>query len=860
LSPRRDTPKLERYRAKRSADRTPEPFGGDTAAAPAPSTPDAAPEAWARPRLFCVQKHAATRLHYDFRLELGGVLLSWAVPKGPSPDPADKRLAVEVEDHPVEYADFEGLIPEGNYGAGAVIVWDKGVWIPREDPEAGMKVGKLLFELRGYKLRGLWHLFRTKKQEQARQQEWLLIKKPDAWSGAEAARAVTPESIYSGLTLEELRDGSRRADEIRGELARLGAPRKRVDVDAIGLMLAETRSAPFSGDEWVFELKYDGYRLLGSRRDGSARLLFRRGSEATSTFPEIARAVAGLPYDVILDGEVVVLDDAGRPSFQRLQKRALLKRDTDVARQAVLLPATLFVFDLLAFEGHDLRGLPLVERKALLARILPRAGALRYSDHVEAQGEAFYREIERLRLEGMVAKRAVGPYRAGRSSDWLKVRLDATGDFVVVGTSPGEGRRTGFGALHLAAWDRGELVYAGRVGSGFSEADLKAIPRRLAPLRRTTPPCSGAVPKGAGHVWVEAEEVCEVRYKEWTGEHLLRQPVFLRFRDDKKPEDCVREGNGPIAEALPEEPPPPAKTGEKKVAFSNLDKVFWPDEGYTKGDLIEYYRVISPWLLPYLADRPVVLTRYPDGIHGKNFFQKDAPGFTPGWLRTERMWSEHAQREIDYFVVDDALALVYLANLGTIPLHIWSSRVASLAMPDWCILDFDPKGAPFADVVTLTRSARELCDEMGVAGFPKTSGSTGLHVLIPLGRQLTYEQSRSFGELMARVLVERHPDLATVIRTPSQRGGKVYVDFLQNGHGRLLVAPFSVRPVPGARVSMPLRWEAVTGRLDPNRFTIRTVPKLLAKSDRDPMRRVLEETPDLPRALARLAERLGESS
>ncbi len=632
-------------------------------------------------------------------------------------------------------------------------------------------------------------------------------------------------------------------EELSGELARLGAPRRRVEVATVGLMLAETRAAPWSGPDWVFELKHDGYRLLASRVDGAAKLLFRRSSDATATFPEIARAVAALPFDVVLDGEVVVLDEAGRPSFQRLQKRGLLKRGADVARSAALLPATLFVFDLLALEGHDLRGLALVERKTLLARILPPAGALRYSDHVEAEGTAFYAEVERLGLEGMMAKRARSTYRAGRSPDWVKVRLDASGDFVVAGLSPGEGQGGGYGALHLAVFADGRLTYAGRVGSGLGDADLAAIAARLAPFRRQGPSCSGPVPKGAGQLWVEPREVCEVRYKEWTAEHLLRHPVFLRFRDDKGPEECVRETTDPAA----------------SPAFSNLDKVFWPEEGYTKGDLIEYYRAVAPWLLPYLDDRPVVLTRYPDGILGKNFFQKDAPGSTPPWLRTERMWSEHAQREIDYFVVDDAEALAYLANLGTIPLHIWSSRVATLAYPDWCILDLDPKGAPFADVVTLARSAGELCDAMGVPGFPKTSGSTGLHVLVPLGGQLTYDQSRSFGELMARVLVERHPGIATVVRTPSKRGGKVYVDFLQNGHGRLLVSPFSVRPVPGARVSMPLRWEEVTAGLDPTRFTIETVPGLLAKAGQEPMRPVLGATPDLARALARLSEGLGQS-
>ena len=841
---------LDTYRAKRSADRTPEPFS---------PTPEPARAEVGLPRLFVVQKHDARRLHYDLRLEMGGVLVSWAVPKGPSTDPAEKRFAAEVEDHPVEYADFEGAIPEGSYGAGYVIVWDRGVWIPIEDPQEGMVKGKLLFELRGYKMRGVWTLVRMKTKGKERSKDWLLIKHAgDPWTGTAGAQALTPESIYSGLTIEELREGSKRSEEIRAELARLGAPRTRVAPRKVGLMLAETAERPFSKPGWLFELKYDGFRVLAAREKDEPLLLYRRGLDSTAKFPEIARALKGLPYEgLVLDGEVVVLDDDARPSFQRLQKRALLQRNTDIARAAVELPATYYAFDLLGFEDFDLRPLPLLARKALLRKVLPRAGPLRFADHIEEQGEAFYREVEHLRLEGMVAKRADAPYRAGRSRDWLKLRLARTDDFVVVGMSPGQGHRTGFGALHLGAYEGQRLVYTGKVGSGFSEADLAAIPKALEPLRRATPPCAGAVPKAKAHVWVEPRLVCEVRYTERTADGLLREPIFLRLRDDKPPEECLREAAA--VDDLTLAPAPPAREPpalERKVAFSNLDKVFWPDEAYTKGDLIDFYRAVSPWLLEYLRDRPLVLTRYPDGIAGKSFFQKDAPGFIPGWVRTERMWSEHAQREIDYFICDDLETLLYLANLGTIPLHVWSSRVATLQNPDWCILDLDPKGAPFGHVVQVAHAVRDLCEEMGLPSFPKTSGSSGLHVLLPLGRQCTYEQSRSLGEVMARVVCQRLPEVATTTRTVASRGGRVYIDYLQNGHGRLLVAPFSVRPVPGARVSTPLGWREVTAELDPAQFTIRSVPGRLRRAKADPLRPVLDVKPDLPAALARLSEGL----
>ena len=839
-------PPLETYRQKRSADTTPEPIG-----VPVEASEDG--EAFRRPRLFVVQKHAARRLHYDFRLEWEGVLLSWAVPMGPSTDTAVKRLAVHVEDHPIEYADFEGIIPKGNYGAGAVIAWDRGLWIPLENPADTYPRGKLSFELHGYKLHGHFHLFRTKDSDK----EWLLIKKQDAWSGPEGARSLTPESIYSGLTLEELRDGHQRVAFVCGELERLKAPRAGVDPRKVQLMLAEAHDEPFSDPEWVFELKHDGFRVLASRVEGEPVLLYRRGSDSTKVFPEVARGLKYLPYDgLVLDGEVVVLDELGRPSFQRLQRRALLNRSTDIQRATVDLPVTYYAFDILGFEDYDLRPLPLVERKAILEKLMPRAGPIRYSEHFEGKGEALFAEVERMRLEGVIGKRADSAYRGGRSPQWRKIRADRTDDFVVVGYTKPQGGRTAFGALHVATYDGDVLVYAGRVGSGFSDGELVDALDRLTPLVRPEPACKGSPPRGAGHVWVEPRLVCEVRYKERTGEKLLRQPVFLRWRDDKSPEDCLKQDAALLAPRAELPAAVEDVAAERVVPFSNRDKIFWPDEGYTKGDLIDFYRRISPWMLPYLRDRLIVMTRYPDGIGGKNFFQKDVPGFVPGWVRTERMWSENAQREIDYFVADDEETLLYIINLGTIPLHIWSSRVATLQHPDWCILDLDPKGAPFAHVVEVARCIRSLCEDIGLPSFIKTSGATGLHVLLPMGRQITYEQSRSFGELLARLVSQELPEIATTTRIVGNRGGRVYVDFLQNGHGRLLAGVFSVRPRPGAMVSTPLEWAEVDETLDPDAFTIRTVPERMESLGRDPLLDVLELRPDLGRALQRIGERL----
>ena len=836
---------LAPYRAKRSLARTPEPAGSHTIGTGAQSG-----------GLFVVHKHAARRLHFDLRLEMDGVLRSWAVPKGPSYNTIDKRLAVLVEDHPLEYGDFEGLIPEGNYGAGAVIVWDRGRWVPVEDPVAGLAKGKLLFELRGLKLHGLWTLVKLKKADK----EWLLIKERDSFASASASPAE--ESVLSGLTVEDLKAGRTPAGGIRDELTRLGAPRREVRAEAAPIMLADTADGPFSDPAWLFELKLDGYRLLAEVGGPAPRLFSRNGNDLSLCFPEVSRALSGLPLSrLVLDGEVVALDETGRPSFQRLQQRGKLTRGLDIRRAAVENPVTFYAFDLLAVEDYDLRPLPLTVRKSLLRKLLPPAGLIRYLDHFEGEGEVLYEQVQKLGLEGIMAKRADSPYRAGRSDCWLKVRTRRSEDFVVVGYTKPKGGRAGFGALQLAQYVEARLTYSGRAGSGFTDGQLTEVRRTLDGMRRDTPACRGPIPNEKGTTWTEPRLVCEVEYTEWTEEGLLRQPVFLRFREDKRPEECVRVAGqrGRSANGEPEKPvgsPPVAPAvPQRRFNFINLDKTFWPEDGYTKGDLIEYYRSISPWILPFLADRPVVLTRYPDGIKGKSFFQKDAPGFVPDWIRTERMWSEQAAREIDYFVCDDEGSLLYLINLGTIPLHIWGSRTSSIDRPDWCILDLDPKEAPFSDVLQVAQAAHSLCEDIGLPNYVKTSGSSGLHVLIPLGCQCRYDEARSLGELLARVIVAELPDIATITRQVTRRAGKVYVDYLQNGAGRLIVAPFSVRPLPGAPVSTPLRWNEVKAGLDIRSFTIQTVPARMKKLKRDPLREVVTASPDLAAVLERLRDR-----
>jgi len=858
---------LSTYRAKRSPDSSPEPVG----------TVSVVPG-----HLFVVHKHAARQLHWDLRIEMEGVLRSWAVPKGPSYDMNDKRLAVKVEDHPLEYGDFEGIIPAGNYGAGGIIVWDRGEWVPLEDWREGLEKGKLLFELKGYKLHGKWTLVKIKKSEK----DWLLIKERDAY--VRQPGDVFPEqSVLSGLTVEEVKSGQTHASTVRKALQDADAPRTRLDPKTTPVMLAEQADEAFTRDGWLFELKLDGYRLLACKRGGEALLLTRNGNDYTEVFPEIARAVQALPLDsCIVDGEVVVLDGSGIPRFSLLQQRGRISSPLDIKRAAVELPAAFYVFDLLSFEDFDVRSLPLTRRKQLLAELIPKLGAVRYLDHIAREGDAFLKQVTALGLEGIIAKMSDAPYRGGRTDKWLKIKAEKTGDFVVVGFTEPNGSRPGFGALQLADYVNGALVYAGRAGTGFNESLLRELRAMLDPIVRNDPPChgpllkpgaeplpSGAIPETRTTTWTEPVHVVEVRFREWTPDGVLRHPAFLRLRTDKQPDDCERQGwSAHVAPAPQSEPndasgadaaptvadaapqAPPARQPRKTINISNPGKVFWPAEKYTKGDLIDYYRSVSTWILPYLRNRPVVMTRFPDGIDGKSFYQKDAPEFAPDWIRTIPIWSNDTQRDIRYFVCDDEDSLVYIANLGAIPLHIWASRVGTLEQPDWCVLDLDPKEAPFSDVIRCAQSLHRICESAGLPNYVKTTGKTGLHIMVPLGRQVTYAQSRTLGELLARLVIRELGEVATITRHVTKRGDKVYLDYLQNRHGQLIVAPFIVRPLPGATVSMPLVWDEVDLSLDPRNFTIRTALDRMEKLGADPMLPVLTELPDLAAVLGKLAE------
>ena len=916
---------LQEYRRKRDPAATPEPFGG-----PGP----------AGGSRFVIHKHSARRLHYDLRLEIDGVLKSWAVPKGPSVRSHEKRLAVHVEDHPIEYADFEGVIPEGSYGAGPSIVWDAGRFQLLKPEPASEQIarGKLEFELFGYKLKGRWTLARMSGKDR----DWLLLKKSDEYAGETEPTERYPESVLSGLTIEELRDGASRVETLRRRLTELKAPRGEITPQGDLLMLATLVDETPSDPSWLFEIKYDGIRVLASRAGDEIELRGRSGQVVTTRYPEVTAALHALPLtSFVLDGEIVALDERGRSSFQRLQERMGLTRPADVERARGVVPVSAVFFDALVLDGRDLRRLPLEARKECLRLLVPPRGVVYFGDHVLEHGADFLAAACEQGLEGVVAKKRDSPYAAKRSRDWLKIKCQLRQEFVIGGYTVPQGTRAHFGALHLGLYDKGELVYVSKVGTGFDERTLKTISEKLRPLERPTSPFARGTPGGRGHHWVEPRIVGEIRFTEWTRDGGIRHPSFLGLRDDKRPEDCVREtsvvargeeagvgGTGraasparPLSAALraaggtrgshsarPVPPTPassprggsgdrastsesgdstpeasrksdprrtnmgkgrrtsaaddkrvsgePALVGadERRVTITNPSKVFWPDEGYTKSDLVEYYEAVSPWLLPYLKDRPLVLTRYPDGITGKSFFQKDAPEWTPSWLRTERIHANDVDRDIDYFIVDDRESLRYVVNLGTIPLHLWSSRLASLDNPDWLVLDLDPKGAPFTDVVKVARALHSILDGLGLPSYVKTSGATGLHIVLPLGAGYDYEVTRTFARLLAAMGVEAEPEISTIARPLRSRGGKVYIDFGQNGRGQTVVAPFSARPLPGAPVSCPLRWEEVTAKLDPARFTIKTAPARLEKIG-DPMAPVLSGRIDVAAALRKLEHR-----
>jgi len=795
-------PSLDAYHRKRDFRRTPEPAGGTTT------------DAGGR---YAVQRHAARRLHYDFRLELDGVLKSWAVPKGPSLDPAEKRLAVHVEDHPLEYGDFEGSIPAGEYGAGEVVLWDRGRWTPVGDAKDGYRRGKLKFVLHGEKLRGGWTLARMGGRAGEGGKNWLLLKERDVEARPATAGDIVAERPESVAAIPHAALPAR----VRPQLATLA-------------------DVPPAGDEWVHEIKYDGYRALCRLEDGRAHLFTRSGQDWTDRFGPVARACAELPARAAwLDGEVVVLDDEGRARFEALQE-ALSAKDRGAMSYVV--------FDLLHVDGADLRALPLEQRKQRLATLLRRAGGdgiLRYGDHVVGRGAAFLRQACAHGLEGIVSKRRDAPHRDGRHPDWRKVRCHERGEFVVGGfTDPG-GARAGLGALLLGAHEDGRLRYVGRVGTGFSDAKLRDLREQLDRLAQPGSPFAPFPDVPPGAHWTRPELVCEVTFTNWTRDQRLRHPVFVGLRDDKPARDVARERPSRVVAA-------PRRADETieiaGVRVSHPDRVLWPEVGVTKAELAHYYVDIANWILPHVGGRPLAVVRGPRGHAGATFFQKHLAAGMPAPIRSVRIRDDDGEEE--HLVIDDVAGLVALVQMDVLEIHVWGARADDVERPDRLVLDLDPdEEVPWSVVVDGARAARLRFEHLGLESFVKTTGGKGLHVVVPLARRQGWKEMKAFTRAVAADLARRLPDAFTINPAKAARRGRIYLDYLRNSRGATAVAAYSSRARPGAPVSVPLAWREVGPRLRPTTLTVRTVSERLARLRADPWERLPARHPAITAAM-----------
>jgi bifunctional non-homologous end joining protein LigD len=748
--------KLAEYERKRDRKKTPEPFGGRKRG---------------KNPIFVVQRHDARRLHYDFRLERDGALASWAVPKGIPLEPGQQHLAVHVEDHPLEYATFEGEIPKGEYGAGTVEVWDSGTYELVEEK----KNGGLTVRLEGEKLKGTYALVPAKLSGDPK--NWLILRKRDEAAAQGGAAKAT---------------GGRRYPAMMATLAE-DAPR---------------------GAGWTFEIKWDGYRIVSRVAGSEADLRTRKDQDYTERFANVARELprAFKTTDFVVDGEVCALDEEGRPSFSAMQQG---KRDT---------PIVYYVFDLLEVEGEPIIDLPLVERRKRLEKLLDRRNrTVRLSETFD-DGNALLQAAKQQKLEGIIAKRLDSKYLPGkRTRDWLKIKPHGRQEFVVAGYTKGQGRRSGtLGSLVLGAYRGGELVYVGNVGTGFGDQEIKRLLSKLRPLERDDPPFP-ALPKmprvrKGDVVWVEPELVCEVEFVEWTHDGHLRAPAYKGLREDKDPREVRIEE--PMATEI--------RKGKRVLKLSNLDKVFWPEEGITKGDLLSYYRSVADALVPHLRDRPFTMKRYPDGWQGEFFFQKDAPKHMPDWIERREIEvstreKPRRRRKIQGPLVNDDLALLWMVNMGCIDMNTWYSRVDKPDRPDWVLFDLDPSpDVGFAETVEVALLVKQALDALGLRGYPKTSGADGMHVLVPITRRHTYADTREFSAIVAGALARTHRGLVTTEWTKAKRRG-VLIDSNQNGEGKTIASVYSVRPKAGAPVSTPLRWEEVGPDLDPTSFRMDAV-------------------------------------
>src|SRR6266481_4976381 len=840
---------LEEYVAKRQFEKTPEPAPGKRKRGSGGS-------------YFCIQRHDATRLHYDFRLEINGVLKSWAVPKGPSLDPSVKRLAIHVEDHPLDYGGFEGTIPEGNYGAGEVILWDKGTYtaegsLPAEEQ---LRKGDLKIVLHGQKLNGSFVLVKLKNS--SKQNEWLLIKHRDECVRTDWDIEEYGQSVKSGKQPGPPRHGHRKnAAAFSGGVQNLTKARKSPMPAEASLhpALASLSEKPFSSDDWLFEIKWDGIRALAVIEDGTTKLVARSARSISFEYPEFRDlAKHTRARTAVLDGEIVVLDDKGRSSFQRLQGRFGVENPSEKLQEQ--LPVTYYFFDVLYCDGYDVRRSPLIERKQLLQQLVVTNERIRISDHQIGNGIELFEAAISNGLEGLVAKRMASPYPEGRTSNWLKFKAVKEVDAVVCGWTDPRGGRQYFGSLLVGLYEKSALRFIGGVGTGFPNTlerelyeKLQQIPAKKCPF---TP-----VPQARERAhWVQPKIVARVGYAEWTSDNHLRQPRFLGLQPDRDPRESTFAKETKTSTVAPDptkpgKPTPSATVKTKKSVFAqsatsiiktleqphkeqvraeiggreltltHLNKIYFPKAGFTKRDVLVYYATVSPFLLPFLKHRPLVLHRYPNGIAGGAFYQKEAGEYIPEWIRTVAIFSETKKRKVSYFLIDDLASLLYLSNLGCIEHNPFSAREDDLDQPDYMFVDLDPtEGTLFSRVVLAAKVIGEVLQRAGLEFFIKTSGASGLHMYIPIARKYGFDQVRALLEIITQLAVDREKRLLTRIhRVHDRPKNTIFVDVRQNSHGQSLASVFSVRPREGAPVSTPLAWNELKPDLTPEVWNIRTV-------------------------------------
>ena len=848
---------LQRYWKKRNFTETPEPRG-------ASHPPSARPQ-------FAIQKHAASRLHYDFRLELDGTLKSWAVPKGPSLDPHHKRLAVHVEDHPLDYGGFEGIIPPKQSGAGTVLLWDRGYWSAVGDPLVGYRRGRLKFNLHGQKLRGLWNLVRMSTRDGRGKENWLLIKEKDdeACSGkkSEVTQHLT-ESVASGRTIEQIASGRHRVRQSNRpagtqidsiphsqdtEMKHLAGARRAPQAERISPQLATLADQAPVGDEWVHELKYDGYRILCRVLKRSATLVTRNGRDWTTKLQRIAEAAAALPVrNAWLDGEVVALMPDGSISFQALQNAF------DTRSEASLV---YYVFDLLYLDGYDLRRVGLLDRKRALKAIAPSdaSGLIRYSDHIPGRGEVVFAEACRRGMEGIVSKRTHALYLAGRNRNWMKVKCGRRQEFVIGGFTDPSGSRIALGALLLGVYDtQGDFHFVGRTGTGFSERSLKELHNQLIALKQPRSPFVNPLTRieARGVHWVKPRLVAEVSFAEWTHEGLLRQAAFQGLRKDKAAKSVIKEGPEvraparassneafkiPIRRTEPKKNSPSKKieTGSDGpatvagVTITHPDRVLFPEQGVTKLSLAQYYERVSPWLLPHVNGRPLTLVRCPEGYHKECFYQKHANDTVPDTIGRVKISQEKSVSW--YMTADSPPAVIGLVQIGVLELHTWGAKRDGLDRPDRIIIDLDPDPTvSWNAVIEAAQLVRTLLNGLDLACFVKTTGGKGLHVVLPLRRVHTWDEVKAFSKGVADHLVRLIPDRFIANMSKQKRKGKIYVDYLRNAKGATAIAAYSTRARPGAPVSVPLEWEELSVNLRSDHFTMANVMARLEGLKQDP--------------------------